>query len=225
MTVFMEARVNVRPLTNATMDRFVDHYSDVEHPILERNGYDLVGAWKATGGPLGQVIHLYRFDTISALDLSRTSLLGDPDLLTIYQSAMSVLDGAAMREFVRIGGAAALGLEGRLDELLGETQGGPRQFVAATSRIVFGRQAEAYDLVAQIVKEHEAIGAFKFVTGYDTIFGERGEWTAIGIFPNGVPPMAFTSGVPDPEHRRRLREIMPEESMMLLNAMPYSPLQ
>src|SRR5581483_2022761 len=98
MTVFMEARVNVRPLTNATMDRFVDHYSDVEHPILERNGYDLVGAWKATGGPLGQVIHLYRFDTISALDLSRTSLLGDPDLLTIYQSAMSVLDGAAMRE-------------------------------------------------------------------------------------------------------------------------------
>ena len=61
MTVLIEAVHAVKPLTNTAFDTWVEWYGNDVIPALERNGFDVVGAFKRSTGPMGEDVLLMRF--------------------------------------------------------------------------------------------------------------------------------------------------------------------
>src|SRR5262249_21668403 len=98
MTIFVEAEIVVEPLTNAAFDRFVKNYAEVWQPVICRHGWDLVGAWKRTGGSLNTIIHLYRFESLAHFDELRELTRSDPALA----AAMEHYSGLEPKETVLV---------------------------------------------------------------------------------------------------------------------------
>lgn len=48
-------------------------------PVMRRHGLDLVGYYTSQIGPLNQVVHIWRYDSLADLEIKRAARDGDPD--------------------------------------------------------------------------------------------------------------------------------------------------
>lgn len=224
MTILLETVHTVKPLTNTAFDRYVDVYGDVVIPAFARHGYDLIGAWKRTGGPMGQDVLLIRFEGLAALEQATASLLKDQKMLgglgTLLESGEIQISESA-----KTAAPVPYATEQRLEKALAEKPAAPRQYMQAVLQLKRGGQPTAYDLVGKLADWGEQAGAIQLVTAYETTIGQRGELTDLWILPNGISNFDYRPGDPLAEIIGPLREVAPEESIYYLNPLPYSPLQ
>lgn len=222
MTVFLEAVHTVKPLTNTAFDAYVDWYGEVAVPAMERSGFDIVGAWKRTGGRMGQDVLLVRFENLAAFESASNALWKDAGL---QKGLTSMREGLDVAEEIRLADRVPYATEERLQAALATPADGPRQYMQAVLQLTSGGEPQAYELIGKLADTLEASGAIQLVTAYQTRTGKRGELTDIWLAPGGVPPMAYEPGDPLAELVGPLREVAPEESIYYLNPLPYSPLQ
>lgn len=222
MTVLVEAVHTVKPLTNTAFDAYVAWYGDAVMPALRRNGFDVLGAWKRWGGPMGQDVLLSRFESVAAYDQASRSLRSDAEFGKAVGSAGRDFQVA---ETVKMATVVPYATEQRLERALSEKPEAPRQYMQAILNVKMGAQPRAYDAVGKLADMVEGGQHLNLVTAYETSIGMRGELTDIWVLPSGPLPMAYRAGDPLAELMTDLRKAAPEESTYYLNPLPYSPLQ
>lgn len=224
MAVYVEAVHTVYPLTDSAFDRYVELYGEFVVPAFEKHGWELLGAWKRTGGPMGQDLLLVRFDSLGDFERASQSLLGDPRIQTALPQELEKA-GLVIRESAKSAHAVPYATERRLQSALSDRPPAPRQYAQAVLQLVFGGQLKAYDLIGQLAERVETTGAGKLAVAYETQLGQRGELTDIWVLNRGVGDLSYRPGDPLGDLIAPLREVAPEESTYYLNPLPYSPLQ
>lgn len=223
MSVFLEASVDIHPIANKSLDLFARMYTSNEAPILDEHGYELVGAWKRTGGPLNRVVHLYRFADLQTYATLREQVRGDERFLQVVQEYLA--SPLQIDEVITLGTTPPWVDDDALPRALSAAPAAARQYVQAIVQIPMQGAATAHELLAKNVAAAEAAGGFELVTAYESLAGVRGRLTVIGIFPHGTPPLAYQPGAPDPDNVEEVRAVIPHEEVYYLNALPYSPLR
>ena len=222
MTIFAEAVHTVKPLTNTAFDAYVAWYGEFVIPALRRNGFDVVGAWKRTGGPMGQDVLLTRFENAAAYEKAGASLRGDAAFLAGVDKMAGQFE---LQESVKMAAPVPYATEQRLEKALAERPAAPRQYMQAVLQMRLGAQPKFYDTLQKLADLTDQSEAFRLVTAYETTIGQRGEATDIWVMPNGILPLAYTPGDPLAGLVADLRKAAPDESTYYLNPLPYSPLQ
>ena len=222
MTIYVEAVHTVKPLTNTAFDRYVAWYGEHVIPAMKRSGFDILGAWKRTGGAMGQDVFLHRFENMNAYQEAGIALRKDTEFL----KAASLRDGAfEITEAVKVGVPVPYVSEERLERALAERPERPRQYVQAQLQVNPGGQVGFYDAVRRLAEATDSGDYQNLVAAFETTIGQRGEMTDIWVMPGGLRSFAYRPGDPLAEIIADLRAVAPEESTYYLNPLPYSPLQ
>jgi hypothetical protein len=222
MTIFVEAVHTVKPLTNSAFDAYVDWYGEFVIPAFTRNGFDLIGAWKRTGGPMGQDVLLNRFENASAYEKAGLSLRND----SAFAAGLAKRAGEfELQESVKMAAPVPYATEQRLAKALAEKPAAPRQYMQAVLQMKLGGQPKFYEALQKLVDITDQGKGFNLVTAYETTMGQRGEATDIWVMGETIPSLAYRAGDPLKDLIADLRTVAPDESTYYLNPLPYSPLQ
>lgn len=221
MTIFIEGRLTVRP--GHAFSRFVDEFAALEHPMLVRSGVDVIGGWRRIGGPSEQLVNVYGFKGIAAMEDVGKVMLADADYKKLA-TAYGWVGGSNFRyrrtmhaplPFAPLGGLADLR----------EPAAERRQYVELRQRVLFGCEERAQELIARQLGVWEAAGALRRALAYRTLHGEYGELTVIGMLPGGRGSFEELAAKADQSVAAELAGIVTEESAFLLDPLPYSSLQ
>jgi hypothetical protein len=60
------------------MGAYLKLVEELALPIMRRHGFDLMGYYVAKHGPLNQVVHLWRYDSLADLERKRAARDADP---------------------------------------------------------------------------------------------------------------------------------------------------
>ena len=220
MSVILEAVHTIKPLTDTVFDRWVEIYGELVLPAYDRNGWDMLGWFKRSGGRMGQDILLFRFDSLAAMEQATRSLFKDP---AIGQAIAGPLSEFQVEESVSQGMTVPYATEQRLEKVRAAKPDEPRQYMQAVLEIGARDQAGAYELLGKLADtiDSEAGG---LVTAYQATTGPREQLTDIWAF-ESMLDLRYRPGDPLGELVAPLREFAPEESIYYLNPLPGSPLQ
>ncbi len=221
MTIFVEAVHTVTPLTNTAFDAYVAWYGEFVIPALKRNGYDVVGAFKRTGGPMGQDVLLSRFENAAAYERAGASLRADASFLAGVGKMAGQFE---LQESAKLAAAVPYATEQRLENALAERPAVPRQYMQAVVQMRLGAQPKFYAVLQELADLTDQGSAFNLVAAYETTIGQRGELTDLWVMP-GPPSLAYKPGDPLAGLVDELRKAALGESTYYLNPLPYSPLQ
>ncbi|OAI39727.1 hypothetical protein AYO38_07110 [bacterium SCGC AG-212-C10] len=222
MTVYVEAVHTVKPLTNTAFDAYVAWYGEYVIPAMHRAKFGLMGAWKRTGGPMGQDVLLLRFDDLSSYTEAGLALRADKKFLEGYSQMAGKF---VITESTKLCAPVPYADEARLEKQLGQKPEKPRQYMQAQLIISPGGQPKFYEAVGKLAALTDAGDFLNLVAAYETTIGQRGEATDIWVMPRGLTSIAYRAGDPLAELMVDLRAAAPEESTYYLNPLPYSPLQ
>jgi len=221
MAIITEAVHTIKPLTNTVFDRWVETYGENVLPAMERNGYDLLGWFKRSGGRMGQDVLLARFETLADYEKARASLWNDAELAKwIETTALSEFE---LAESAITAVEVPYATEQRLERALAAKPAKPRHYLQAVLDIKLVNQAKAYELIGRLADTVESDGG-GLVTAYQASTGPRERLTDIWAFED-APDLSYRAGDPLGDLVAPLREVAPEESMYYLNPLPGSPLQ
>ncbi len=223
MTVFLETSHAVKPLTNAAFDRYVEVYTEAAIPAFERHGFDLLGAFKRTGGEMGRDVLLFRFENLGAMERARASIGKDAGMYKAFGALIE--SGVQITESTKAAYPVPYATEQRLENALSAEPDSPRQYVQAVLQLTLGGQEKAYEHLGKLADWGEEAGALELVTAYETAVGQLGQLTDLWILPHGVSNFDYVAGDAVAEITGPLREVAPDESVYYLNPLPYSPLQ
>ncbi len=221
MTVVVEAVHAVKPLTNTVFDRWVEWYGNEVMPAMRRNGFDVLGAFKRSSGPMGEDVLVMRFETMTDYERAGASLRNDAGFL----KALGTMASWDVRESVKLAAFVPYATEQRLEKALAERPAAPRQYLQAVLQLKSGGQPTAYEALGTLADIIDGSGRGQLATAYETTVGQRGELTDLWAFSGGLPDPSYRPGDPLAELMASLREVAPEESTCLLNPLPYSRLQ
>lgn len=222
MTVFLEVRHRIKPLTNTAFDRFVDFYGETVMPATERHGIDLIGGWKVNGGEMGWDLSLQRYESMADAEKAFASLAKDS---TIWSAVERLRGEMQVEEVTKFAQRAPYGTEARLEAALSAKPEKPRQYMLAVLETVGGGVPAAIEQITKLADAAESAGALQLVTAYASSIGRSGELTDLWIMPNGLGGFDYRAGDPLHDILGPLRDHAPEESLFYLNPLPYSKLQ
>ncbi len=223
MSVFLEVRHRIKPITNTAFDLFVDFYADTVVPAMERHGIDLIGGWKVTGGEMGWDLSIHRYESMAHAEECLASLGQD----TALWSAVDKLRGQLeIEEITKFTNSVSYGTEARLEAALNAEPDSPRQYMLAVLQTSTGGLLPAIDTIGTLVDTLEGAGAMQLATAYASRIGRTGELTDLWIMPNGPDfMMQYQPGDALADVIGPLREHAPEEEIYFLNPLPYSKMQ
>ena len=223
MSVFLEVRHRIKPITNTAFDLFVDFYADTVAPAMDRHGIDLIGAWKVTGGEMGWDLSIHRYDSMAHAEECLNSLGQDKALWSAVDKLRGEIE---IEEITKFANRVSYGTEERLEAALNANPDQPRQYMLAVLQTATGGLLPAIDAIGGLVDTMDSAGALQLVTAYASRIGKTGELTDLWIMPGGPDMMmAYRPGDPLKDIIGPLREHAPEEEIYFLNPLPYSKLQ
>jgi hypothetical protein len=222
MAILVEVIHAVKPLTNTTFAKWVDWYGTDVIPAMERSGFEVLGAFKRSTGPMGEDQLLLRFETLGDYERAGLSLRADAAFL---KSLGSIAGQFTVVETVKTANFVPYATEQRLERALAERPERPRPYMQAVLQLNQGGQMRAYEAIGQLARILDNSPGMRLVTAYETAVGRRGELTDIWVCPGGVPDFSYRPEDPLAELIAGLREVAPEESIALLHPLPYSKLQ
>lgn len=222
--LFAEGLLTVRPPTAEAFDRFVDGFVTIEQPLLQRWGVEIAGGWRRTTGTSNQILQLYRFDSLSAIEQSAMVMMSDPEHPTL-QKAFQWVERPDFRYQRQLGILASFASLRRMAEISAEEPDSPRQYVELRQRVRWGCQAEANELLRARLVGWETAGLFRQALSYDIHYGQFGELVIIGILPAGADSLPRLRETCVLEVSRRLGDLLADEELHLLSPLPYSPLR
>ena len=223
MTVFLEVRHRIKPITNTAFDLFVDFYSDTVVPAMERHGIDLIGGWKVTGGEMGWDLSIHRYESMAHAEECLGSLGQDKALWSAVDKLRGQIE---IEEITKFTNRVSYGTEERLEAALNAEPDSPRQYMLAVLQTSTGGLLPAIDTIGSLVDTLEGAGAMQLATAYASRIGRTGELTDLWIMPHGPSGMMeYRAGDALADIVGPLREHAPEEEIYFLNPLPYSKLQ
>ena len=223
MSVLTEVTHSILPLTQKAFDAYVEIYCDDAIPAMQRHGYDILGAWKWSSGRLANDLMLIRFESHTEREKAEASLLGDAVLLDRLRGKLAKA-GVQTGEEIKYAAALPHATEERLQLAL-ETSNSkePRQFWLTRAIIPVRAGPQIYPLLGQVADQVEDRGTHQLVLAHSTLVGIRGEITHLWASPTG--DLHYQPDPDEPAAITTLREAIPEETVILLNPLPYSRLQ
>ena len=222
MTILVEARHIVRPITAAAFNAYVDFYANDVMPALQRNGFELLGAWKRSGGAMGQDVVLYRFASLADYERAQASLAADGSL---GSAIGGLLEQAEMAETTKIGSPLGGAAERGLAAALREAPRHARTYSQVVTKLIFSGQLRALELLEEMAVFAEAKGLGAVVASYSTTTGPGPEATQIWRLAEDADPLGYERDDPFAPLVETLRQVAPEEERYWLSPLPYSPLQ
>lgn len=223
MTVLLEVRHRIKPITNTAFDLFVDFYADTVVPAMDRHGIDLIGGWKMTGGEMGWDVSIQRYESMAHAEECLASLGQDTTLWSAVEKLRGEIE---IEEVTKFAHRVSYGTEERLQAALDAKPDQPRQYMLAVLQTAGGGLLPAIEQIGGLVDTMDSVGALQLVTAYASRIGRSGELTDLWIMPAGASGMMqYQAGDPLKDVIGPLRENAPEESIYFLNPLPYSKLQ
>lgn len=212
--IYLEETFNLAPASPETLDRFVEFAQEKLLPAYERLGPRLVAAWYSDSERLCQVMQVLEFDDLGALGDFRVESSRD----AAWTECEARLEELAPEQ------------RSRLLELLGPVPAETLHEAAAESR---NSPIGAYSLavlevapgrMSQFTAALEAAaGSFPIVASWRTIVGRSNEVTDVwkgALRQSGYEPADEGSK----QFFRLLRELAPQERLVHVYPLPYSPL-
>lgn len=223
MSVLTEVTHSVTPLTLEAFDAYVDIYCDLCIPGMLRHGYEILGGWKWSSGRLGNDLMLIRFESHAHREKAEASLLGDTALLERVRGQLAKA-GVRVGEEIKFAEPLPHATRKRLEHAL-ETSNSdrPRQYWLTRAPPGAGTGRVDTGLLNQLADQVESAGTHRLVIAHSTTVGIRGEVTHLWVSPLSDPH--YRSGTDAPTASKKVREAIPEETVILLSPLPYSRLQ
>lgn len=222
MTVIIEAVHTIKPVTNTAFDRWVEWYGNDVIPAMERNGFDVLGAFKRNTGTLGEDVLVMRFESLGDYEKAGLSLRRDQAFLKAIGSTAGQW---TVTESAKSAVTVPYATETRLERALAARPAKPRQYMQAVLHLTMGGQPVAYEAIGQLADLIDSSGRMALATAYETTLGLRGELTDLWVLEGGVPDLSYRPGDPLADLIARLRTVAPHETIAYLNPLPYSRLQ
>jgi hypothetical protein len=82
------------------MGRYLELFEKHALPVMLRHGLDLVGYYTSSIGPLNQVVHIWRYDSLADLEAKRAARDADPawgEFLSLTEGMVLMQDNKIMR--------------------------------------------------------------------------------------------------------------------------------
>ena len=82
------------------MAKYLELFEKHALPVMQRHGLELAGYYVSQIGPLNQVVHLWRYDSLADLEAKRTARDADPawgEYLSLTEGMVLVQDNKIMR--------------------------------------------------------------------------------------------------------------------------------
>jgi len=224
MTVMMEVIHTIRPATPRKFANYVTRYGETAVPMMERSGFDILGAFKWSTGEIGRDLLIVRFDSMAHYETASSQLFKE-----LAKGGLAPLMelGLAIDEQVHFCSPLPYATEERLQALLSNPPEKPRQYLYARLKVASGdmqNAAKAYEVVGKLVDEMSGDNV-KLATAYATTTGMRGEFADVWALEDGVGDLAFTTSVPEMPIIDELRQVVDFEALDFINPLPYSKLQ
>ena len=219
MTILVEPTVTLRPLGGETVAHFARVYGEIEHPLVEAKGFDLVGAWATASGSVGRVVHLYRFDDFTAYDGSRRSIRSDPEFLPKIMAAYG--PDLTIRETVVCGQPLPHVQLDRAKELGPDNEDTMYARVSLTAE--FAGLDRIVPMLAQVHGQIEAATSMQLVAAYLPVFGDRNQIVIYWRLPEGLASLGAAAAAADPDLLAKFRGLVSDEAFELMRSLPYSP--
>ncbi len=223
MSVVTEVTHSVTPLTHKAFDAYVEIYCDLCVPAMQRHGYEILGGWKWSSGRIGNDLLLIRFASHAEREKAEASLLGDTTLLERVRAKLSKA-GVRTGEEIKFAEALPHATEKRLERAI-ETSNHdmPRQYWLTRAYPPISAGPTLYPLLSQLADQVESGGTRQLVIAHSTTVGIRGEITHLWVSPSS--DLRYRPNPKEPAASIEIHETIPEETLILLNPLPYSRLQ
>ena len=82
------------------MAKYLELFETHALPVMKRNGLDLMGYYVSSIGPLNQIVHLWRYDSLADMERKRTARDADAawgEFLSLTEGMVLVQDNKVMR--------------------------------------------------------------------------------------------------------------------------------
>jgi hypothetical protein len=82
------------------MAKYLELFETHALPVMKRNGLDLMGYYVSSIGPLNQIVHLWRYDSLADMEAKRTARDADPAwgaFLSLTEGMILMQDNKVMR--------------------------------------------------------------------------------------------------------------------------------
>jgi len=222
MPVLLEITHRVRPITASTWARYVEFYGEKAVPRMTRHGFDLLAAFKRSGGIAGEDILLVRFDDWGQAERSIKDLFRDQSGAA---DSAKMLAGITVIESAKLVRVVRQATEDRFDRALAEPPAQPRRFVQAVLEVAPGGQRDAFPLLGDWAAAVAGAGIVQPILAYETTMGPANELTDIWAAPAGAEAVLERPADPGETILPQLRRAAPEERLYHLDPLPYSPLR
>ena len=70
--------VRTYTLVPRKMPAYLAHFESKAMPVVKRHGFELLGYYTSVVGPLNQVVHIWRYDSLADMEQKRTKRDADP---------------------------------------------------------------------------------------------------------------------------------------------------
>jgi hypothetical protein len=213
--IYLKQSFDIEPAAPSTRDRLVETMNERVLPANEHLGARLVGAWFAHEEWFSQVIHVTEFDDLAALGAYRDAAAEDA------KAREGVAQLAELAPVQRIELVEPLGpiAVSKLHEAIAASADEPvGTYTFAILEVAGGRMDEFSALLGGAADQLPIIACWNDLTGSPNRVIDlwKGDVGRGGYRPNDPGQEAFFGP---------LRKIAPQEKMMRLHAMPYSPLR
>ena len=92
--------VRTYTLVPRKMPKYVDIFERKALPVMLRHGFQLMGYYMSSIGPLNQVVHLWRYESLADMETKRTMRDADPEwgaFLAETEGMVLIQDDKVMR--------------------------------------------------------------------------------------------------------------------------------
>jgi hypothetical protein len=218
--IFVEGTLDLRPATEATLERFVHDFLTVEAPLLERTGVEVIGAWRSLDQPAPRLVHVYRFDDLAAMQAAGQGMAHDPQAAELAHLYDWVEDPEFSYTRLMGGSMPFLDLR-RIDEW---TPGESGRWLQVRQRVRFAGPGQALPVLKSQYEAWRESGALDVVVAFDTIHGAHGDVVCFGIPGPDVDSIDDLRSRTPQSVRQQLDGLLTHESVQRLAPMPYSRL-
>ena len=80
--------------------KYLELFETQAFPVMQRHGLELMGFYTSYIGPLNQVVHLWRYDSVADMEAKRTARDADPawgEYLSLTEGLVLTQDNKVMR--------------------------------------------------------------------------------------------------------------------------------
>lgn len=218
--IYREDLIQVVPLTLHHLDNFVEFFGGHVLPLAERHGRHLVAAWQRLEGSANNIIHLWEFESLTAMEQIDEACYADP-LWCRRIAEIETRCGLMMSRLLRPTPYAPPAL---LHQAIEDEPDHPRFFIQAITQVPPGQLENFCRYAGEEFEPAMRRAGGRLIAGWETLIGRANEITDIWVRSPRLRSYRRAS-----EETRTLweglRAYTLDEVVYDLVPLPYSPLQ